>query len=274
MAKMRLTWQIHRQVPFANASARHRTWKRASRSLKVKVRSQAIILIVIWMTHRTCSILTVAVRAKKYGFVSTSILLISSISAAPPCWPFAASSKPFVMLAYNWNFMYDMGWKVICNGTVGVELLISAYCERRCQKSFGKMIGLYLPTVPVVSRSPSTRCTSGRKCWVNWLGKGVRLTDDRELSVASEHTVSRRSRTLMPTWGSLKQNFISFNLSIWLENTHSVPMRDDDVRLQKCTKYQLGRFTRKHNLTSSISSSIAAPLALSRFFSLRTLTFG
>lgn len=93
-------------------------------------------------TYSTCNTLTIPVKAKKYGLVSTSILLISSSSeteAAPCC--LAASLKLAVMVANIWNFQYDMGWKVIWRGKTGVVSLISMYCERRCQNSLGKIIG-------------------------------------------------------------------------------------------------------------------------------------
>ena len=86
--------------------------------------------------------LTSPVKPRNHGFVSTSILLISSNSAcdpAPCC--FAASAKLAVMAANTVNFQYDMGWNTIWRGNVGVVLLISMYCERRCQNSFGKMMG-------------------------------------------------------------------------------------------------------------------------------------
>ena len=93
-------------------------------------------------THTTCNMLTSAVSPRKYGFVSTSMRLTSSISEADdaPCC-FAASAKLWVSAAKMLNFQYDMGWNSICSGTVGVVALSSMYCERRCQNSLGKMIG-------------------------------------------------------------------------------------------------------------------------------------
>lgn len=94
-------------------------------------------------THTTCSTLTSAVIARKYGFVSTSMRLTSSSSApddAPCC--FAASAKLAVIAAKIVNFQYDIGWNSICSGTLGVVELISKCCERRCQNSFGKIMGL------------------------------------------------------------------------------------------------------------------------------------
>ena len=49
--------------------------------------------------------------ARNQGFVSNSILLISSISDAVPPF-FCASLKPCVIDANIWNLKNDIGWNV------------------------------------------------------------------------------------------------------------------------------------------------------------------
>ena len=86
--------------------------------------------------------LTSAVTPRKYGLVSTSMRLTSSSSDADdaPCC-FAASAKLCVSDAKIVNFQYDIGWNSTWSGRIGVVALISIYCERKCQNSFGKTIG-------------------------------------------------------------------------------------------------------------------------------------
>lgn len=143
---LRIHTELRRQ-PFLSfpANGIHPTWTPTSQSFY-----DDEILVSIFApcqskgnTYTTWSTLTRPVKPRNHGFVSINIRLISSSSdAAPvPCC-LAASSKPAVIEAKSWNLKNDIGWKVISRGRVGVVWLISTYCDRRCQNSFEKIMGL------------------------------------------------------------------------------------------------------------------------------------